>query len=306
VTLGFDDAIADLEEVLPGGATFILVDEAWYSDLRRDGAIVPGRRDVPFLERDGEYWGRPADDAIAVAEMYRLRQEGASFIVFTGNCFWWLEHYTRLHDELRSRFDCIFEGERVIVFDLDREKESQAATAPDFLFAADVESAVTAAECRRLASLARGKIVLELGSWLGRSTIAIASTAATVHAVDWHRGDEHAGHGDTLQSFLLNLLRYGVRDKVVVHLGRFEDVGRVLRQQSFDVVVVDGLHTRRAVEADIALFLPILRPGGSFAFHDYCRFEVKEAVDEFALQVGGEVDVTDTLAVVSVAAKEVA
>src|SRR5439155_206989 len=83
-------APGDLEEVLPGGATFILVDEAWYSDLRRDGAIVPGRRDVPFLEGDGEYCGRPADDAIAVAEMYRLRQEGASFIVFTGNCFWWL------------------------------------------------------------------------------------------------------------------------------------------------------------------------------------------------------------------------
>src|SRR6267143_459084 len=82
-------------------------------------------------------------------------------------------------------------------------------------FPKDVVSAVTQDECAQLQRLASGKLVLELGSDFGRSTIVLAQTAALVFAVDWHKGDPHAGHRDTAAEFIRNITRYGVRDKVV-------------------------------------------------------------------------------------------
>ena len=90
-------------------------------------------------------------------------------------------------------------------------------------------SAVTDAEAARLADLARDRIVLEVGSWYGLSTIVMARTAAMVHAVDWHRGDPHAGKRETLTTFWSNLERHDVRDKVVIHVGRAEVVLPMLR-----------------------------------------------------------------------------
>jgi hypothetical protein len=86
------------------------------------------------------------------------------------------------------------------------------------------------AEC--LAALASGQTVLEVGSFLGRSTVAMARTAALVVAVDHHRGSpEHQpdarhyrddtrdladpSHVDTAAQFLSNLTRFGVRDRVM-------------------------------------------------------------------------------------------
>jgi glycosyltransferase involved in cell wall biosynthesis len=297
----------DLRGLLPTGAPIAVLDEDTLRSELQDWTTVS------FSARDGEYWGPPADDEHAIAEVERLRSTGVDYLVVAWPAFWWLEFYARFGERLRRSFPCLLENERVVVFDLRPGRNGVPAlpgaatdkrVSSTFGFAADVESAVTEAECCRLASLATGKVVLELGSWLGRSTIALASTADIVHAVDWHRGDEHAGHHDTLQEFLLNLARHGVRDKVIVHLGRFEDVARILKPKGFDVIFIDGLHTRAAVDADISSFLSALRNGGSLAFHDYGRFEVKEAVDAFARGLGVDVEVTETLAVVAQATGE--
>jgi hypothetical protein len=58
-------ALGELEQVIPPGEEFILVDEdEWGTD-----EVVLGRRRIPFPERDGRYWGRPADDTEALAEL---------------------------------------------------------------------------------------------------------------------------------------------------------------------------------------------------------------------------------------------
>lgn len=157
-----------------------------------------------------------------------------------------------------------------------------------FLFAADVPSAVTEDEARELARLAAGRKVLEIGSHRGRSTIALAGAARIVHAVDWHRGDIQAGMGDTLQEFLGHLTRYGVRDQVVVHLGRFEDVLPVLLREAFDMVFLDGLHDRASVDRDVQLLRPLVVKKGILAFHDYgiAGFGVTGAVDALAKAEG--------------------
>jgi hypothetical protein len=106
-------ASQEIVALVPEGETFLLVDE------RQFGAAVPaGRRAVPFLEHDGVYFGRPEDDATAIRELERMRRQGAHFIVFAWSAFWWLEAYPDFHRQLRARFRCILENERLIAFDL--------------------------------------------------------------------------------------------------------------------------------------------------------------------------------------------
>ncbi len=103
----------DIAALIPQEDTFILVDQEEYG-----GDISAGRHTIPFLERDGQYWGPPPDDATAIRELERLRRSGATFIVFAWPAFWWLDYYCGLHRHLRSEFRCILENDRLVVFDL--------------------------------------------------------------------------------------------------------------------------------------------------------------------------------------------
>jgi hypothetical protein len=106
----------ELETLIPEGQRFILVDDGQWET----GEILPGRRAIPLPERDGVYWGPPADERVALAEFERLREGGAGFIVFGWPAFWWLEHYRMLADSLRTRFRCVASNERIIAFDLNQ------------------------------------------------------------------------------------------------------------------------------------------------------------------------------------------
>ncbi len=112
----FSKALAqrDIRRAVPRGCAFILVDE----DQWASGDWTAGRRRFPFLERDGRYWGPPADDTTAIREMERLRQSGASFIVFAWPAFWWLEYYSEFHSYLRSRYRSLVKNSRIVAFDL--------------------------------------------------------------------------------------------------------------------------------------------------------------------------------------------
>lgn len=187
-----------------------------------------------------------------------------------------------------------------------------AGVAPrDVTVAKDVPSAVTFAECRRLGELARGKRVLELGSYFGRSTIALASTATLVHSVDLHPAEDlHGGFTSTVEPFLENLERYDVRHKVIVHVGFSQVILPELPAASFDLVFLDAQHQREEVEEDVQSILPLMRSGATLAFHDYGipgvehngrwdSFGVTEVVDNLARERGGSLEVVGTLAVLS-------
>src|SRR6185503_17702731 len=108
-------AIKEIRATLPPGWTFILVnDDLWGNESR----ALNGYRVLPFIERNGQYWGPPVNDAHALTELQRLRRDGASHIAFAWNSFWWLEHYRGLHEWLRLNCTLILENPRVKIFRL--------------------------------------------------------------------------------------------------------------------------------------------------------------------------------------------
>jgi glycosyltransferase involved in cell wall biosynthesis len=104
----------EIAALIPQGECFIRVD----NDEWGDGQLVGGRHGVPFMERDGEYWGLPPDDERAIQEIERLRSAGAGFIVFGWPAFWWLDIYPAMKLYLRTHFRCLANTELLVVFDL--------------------------------------------------------------------------------------------------------------------------------------------------------------------------------------------
>jgi SAM-dependent methyltransferase len=111
-------ASQELSALISEGKSFILVDEDKWETT---GDFLAARRRIPFPERDGQYWGKPADDEEAVGEFERLHLAGADFMVFAWPAFWWLDSYRGLHRHLRARFPCVLENDRLVVFDLRRQ-----------------------------------------------------------------------------------------------------------------------------------------------------------------------------------------
>ena len=109
-----ETAIREVTELIPQRKSFILVDEEQWG---RNKAFA-NYHTVPFLERNGRYWGPPSNDDTAIRELERLRETGANYIVFGWPAFWWLDHYTGLRQHLRSNFRCLLDNDRLVVFDL--------------------------------------------------------------------------------------------------------------------------------------------------------------------------------------------
>jgi lipopolysaccharide biosynthesis protein len=112
-------ATQELEAAIPPSSTFILVNE--------EGSPTLLTRDprVPVLPDSGEQYSGPApDDETAIREVEKLREAGASFLVVAWPAFWWLTYYAGMHQHLRSRFRCLLENERLVVFDLRRSVDS--------------------------------------------------------------------------------------------------------------------------------------------------------------------------------------
>jgi glycosyltransferase involved in cell wall biosynthesis len=113
-------AADELAAAIPPGSTVILMDDGRWADRWGDGAFIEGWRCVPFVERDGRYWGPPADDEAAIREFERLREKGAGFAVFGWPAFWWLDHYAGFHRYLLASYGRLLANDRVVIFDLRR------------------------------------------------------------------------------------------------------------------------------------------------------------------------------------------
>jgi predicted O-methyltransferase YrrM len=145
---------------------------------------------------------------------------------------------------------------------------------------------------RRLYALARegpgdGAIV-EIGSYLGNSTIYLAAGSMAVHREEVHAVDPHTEQSMTelptripaSDTFLENLSRFGVREHVVYHRRPSSEAARLWDHGPVRLLYIDGLHTYESVIEDMTCWRPHLAADHVVVFDEYLWPEVERAVQE--------------------------
>jgi glycosyl transferase family 2 len=128
------DAVAfqrEVSAIVPAGGRFILIDGGSFGP-----AFFPHHHAVPFLERGGEYGGRPGNDEEASAELLRSSAAGADHLAVAFTAFWWLDAYPRFFRELGARSFCAARTPSVMVYDLGRRPASTQPPSGDQVAAA--------------------------------------------------------------------------------------------------------------------------------------------------------------------------
>jgi hypothetical protein len=90
-----------VHDVTPPGATVLVLSKGDDQLLR-----FADRRGWHFPQgEDGGYAGHyPADSDACIAELERLRQRGADFLLIPETARWWLQHYTRFAEHLMKHY----------------------------------------------------------------------------------------------------------------------------------------------------------------------------------------------------------
>lgn len=142
------------------------------------------------------------------------------------------------------------------------------------------------------AGVRRDRVIVELGSYRGKSTAYLAAGAAVgngarIVAVDpWDTPGNATGRfgfadPQTRQRFLDQLESVGLLERVLPLRGFSTDVARHW-MSPIGLLYVDGSHTEKDVAADVAAWATFIRSGGIIAFDDYRTFRnpgVEKVVD---------------------------
>ncbi|MGI9120551.1 MAG: class I SAM-dependent methyltransferase [Acidimicrobiales bacterium] len=152
--------------------------------------------------------------------------------------------------------------------------ESQATAIEGWLPPAEAEALFTLARSAR-----SGTAIVEIGSYLGKSTVFLAAGArlsgAHVYAVDPHTGDrsfvERLGLSgiDTAPAFRANLSHAGVSDQVTPMVTTSAEAARAWEQgRCISLLFVDGWHSTEAVIEDARSWAPHLADDAVVVFDD--------------------------------------
>lgn len=122
--------------------------------------------------------------------------------------------------------------------------------------------------------------IVEIGSWMGKSTAWLAAGSAargreTVHAIDTFEGSpEHQDttvlreEGTTYHRFTDNLERVGLFDRVTPIVATSLKAAAGWDGSPVRLLFIDGDHSYEAVKADLEAWLPFVVPGGYVVFDD--------------------------------------
>ena len=121
----------------------------------------------------------------------------------------------------------------------------------------------------------RPQCLVELGSHTGVSFFAFCEAVkqswlkTTCYAVDTWKGDEQAGfYGeDVYIKFSEYNKKYYSNFATMLRM-KFDDAIQYFKDESIDILHIDGLHTYDAVKHDFYTWLPKVKPGGIILFHD--------------------------------------
>jgi predicted O-methyltransferase YrrM len=118
--------------------------------------------------------------------------------------------------------------------------------------------------------------IVEIGSWKGKSTIALALGAAKVHqekiyAIDPHKiFPEEKYFEDTEAEFFANIKQAGIDSQVAPMIMTSEEAARGWNKP-VRLLWIDGDHRYESIKLDFALWEPHVVEGGILAMHDTIR-----------------------------------
>jgi predicted O-methyltransferase YrrM len=131
------------------------------------------------------------------------------------------------------------------------------------------------------------KRMIEIGSFVGESTVLFAQSFGSVTAIDPFMEGYDNGDTTSYQFDFSNVYEtYIERTKDYTNIKTLKitsDEGyKVLKYNEFDFVYIDGVHTYDQVKKDIQNYLPFIKKGGVIGGHDYVQgwSGVMKAVDE--------------------------
>ena len=131
------------------------------------------------------------------------------------------------------------------------------------------------------------KVIVELGTHKGNSLFSMAQAIKDgklkieLHGVDTWEGDPQAGYyaEDIYNEFLKISKQYYKDVNIVPHKMLFDNAVEKFKDNSIDILHIDGLHTYKAVKHDFETWLPKVKKGtGIIMFHDVC-----ETKDDFGV-----------------------
>lgn len=116
--------------------------------------------------------------------------------------------------------------------------------------------------------------IVEVGSWKGKSTIAmaLANPNRKIYAVDPFTGSQEHEYladepVDTYSEFLSNIQKYNVHKQITTLRMTSQDAVNEV-SDSVSMIFIDGSHEYDDVKLDFDIWFPRLTPGGVILFHD--------------------------------------
>jgi predicted O-methyltransferase YrrM len=138
--------------------------------------------------------------------------------------------------------------------------------------------------------------ILEIGSWLGRSTVFLAkgcsySGNGFVYAIDHFKGNvgkeesyfKNVTSKETIsEDFRNNLVKAQVTDNVKQMVMSSQDAAKIISEK-LRIIFIDADHSYQGTKRDIEQWHHQVISGGYFVFHDYSTHHpgVIKAVNEF-------------------------
>jgi predicted O-methyltransferase YrrM len=120
----------------------------------------------------------------------------------------------------------------------------------------------------------KGMKMIEIGSYAGESTTIFASSFKEVLAIDPFLNDYDL-NDITCHYMELNKV-YNVFSEAISGHGNIRHIMKTsdeassgIKDDSYDFVYIDGLHTYEQVKKDITNYLPKIKKGGFIGGHDY-------------------------------------
>ncbi len=124
--------------------------------------------------------------------------------------------------------------------------------------------------------LIKPKIIVELGTHYGVSFFSFCEAAekyandSYIYGVDTWSGDKQAGYyGDEVYTSVKDHLDKYHSQRAQMIRCSFNEAEALFNSDSIDLIHIDGLHTYEAVKEDYDTWLPKLKDGGTFLFHDW-------------------------------------